>query len=124
MKEKSFEWWTRKEFEDLPNIEDLAQQPQIADSLVILPTRNINGSGFREMNFVVIVGGEPICKLAGSYDLMKIGASVGRKDELPTEVRTVGWGIDCLRTSGLIRIFCKTHIKLSDQGSTFELHFT
>lgn len=59
MKEKTFERWTRKDFESLPDISELNEKPEIADSLVILPTRRLHDSGYRIMHFAVIVNNKP-----------------------------------------------------------------
>ena len=123
MKEKSFEWWTRKDFESLPSINELAQRPTYVDSLVILPTRQIHDSGFRVMHFAVIVDNKPICKMAGCSDVMKIGGTAGWNGKLPCEAEPMGWSIDCLRTSGLLRLFCDTRIKLTEPWSTFDVLF-
>lgn len=123
MKEKSFEWWTRKDFETLPDIEELAVRPTEADSLVILPTRRMHDSGFRIMHFAVIVGGKPICRLAGCSDVMKIGGIGGYNGNPCEPHETVGWSIDCLKTSGLLRLFCDNHIKLRPAFSTFEVFY-
>lgn len=123
MKEKSFERWTRKEFDALPDINELVQRPEEADSLVILPTRHMHDSGFRIMHFAVIVGDKPICKLAGCSDVMKLGGVRGWNGNNPSESRAMGWSIDCLKTSGLLRLFCDTRIRLSAPWSTFDVYF-
>lgn len=123
MKDKSFEWWTRKDFESLPSINELAQRPTYADSLVILPTRQIHDSGFRVMHFAVIVDNKPICKLAGCSDVMKLGGTGGWNGDNPSEARAMGWSIDCLKISGLLRLFCDTRIRLTEPWSTFDVYF-
>ncbi len=126
MKEKRC-WtrWSRKDFEELPNISELKERPEIIDSLVILPTRRMHDSGYRIMHFAVIVNDKPVCKMMGCSDVMKIGGIAGYNGKSTfNQIVPVGWSIDCLATSGLLRLFCDTQIKLSAPLSTFEVFYT
>lgn len=127
MKEKTFERWTRKDFEALPDISELNEKPEIVDSLVILPTRRLHDSGYRIMHFAVIVNNKPVCRMAGCTDVMKIGGTCGWNgktsfDEI-SSITPVGWSIDCLATSGLLRLFCDTRIRLTPPYSTFDVFY-
>ena len=125
MKEKQV-WtrWTRKDFEALPDISELNEKPEIADSLVILPTRRLHDSGYRIMHFAVIVNNKPVCKMMGCSDVMKIGGIAGCNGKATfSQIVPVGWSIDCLATSGLLRLFCDTRIRLTPPLSTFEVYY-
>lgn len=124
MKEKTFERWTRKDFEALPDISELNDKPEIVDSLVILPTRRMHDSGYRIMHFAAIVNNKPICRLAGCSDVIKIGGIAGYNGKSTlNQVVPIGWSIDCLATSGLLRLFCDTRIRLTPPFSTFEVYY-
>lgn len=124
MKEKSFSHWTRKDFEMLPDISTLAEKPAEAASLVILPTKQAHDSGYRILNFAVIVNNKPICKIVGCFDLLRLGSSDGlHGGRLPKPYKPVGWNIDCLATSGLLRIFCDMPLVLTPQMSTFDMYY-
>lgn len=124
MKEKTFERWTRKDFEALPDISELNEKPEIADSLVILPTRRLHDSGYRIMHFAVIVNNKPVCKMMGCSDVMKIGGTAGYNGKATfSQIVPVGWSIDCLATSGLLRLFCDTRIRLTPPLSTFDVYY-
>lgn len=124
MKEKSFSLWTRKDFEILPDISTLAEKPAEAASLVILPTKQAHDSGYRILNFAVIVNNKPICKIVGCFDLLRLGSSDGlHVRRLPKLYRPVGLNIDCLATSGLLRIFCDIPLVLTPQMSTFDMYY-
>ena len=105
--------WTRKEFEALRERrrhEDIGE----FDSLIILPTRRLHESGFRCMDYVAVIGEEPICRLSGCSDLICLDKMTGGK-------------IDCLKGSGLLSIFTQGKLKVdiaSFSYSTLELHST
>ena len=66
---KSFEYWSKKEFEALPKRkwdEGIGE----FDSMIILPTKHIHDSGFRCMDFVAVKGKEPFCRLSGCSDVI------------------------------------------------------
>lgn len=115
--------WTRNDFEALPDISELDEKPEIVDSLVILPTRRLHDSGYRIMNFAVIVNNKPVCRLAGCSDVIKLGGTCGWNGKTPSEARPIVWSIDCLATSGLLRLFCDTRIRLTPPFSTFEVYY-
>ena len=112
---RPFKQWTRKEFEILPDISELDNCPEEADSLVILPTNNLHDSGYRIMYFAVISDNKPICKIAGYSDVIELSSHSPFKQFAPL------WHIDCLEVSGLLRIYCDVPIKFYE-GSTFEVY--
>lgn len=124
--EKSVEYWTRKEFESLP-CREWNQDIGEFNSLVILPTKDIHDSGFRQMDFVAVKGTTPICRLSGCSDVIHIDGIGGygyRWIERTTDrmkVDAKGWCIDCLKTSGLLRIFSDGHLKAGEALSSFDL---
>jgi len=78
------------------------------DSLIILPTRQIHDSGYRCMDFVAVRGTLPVCRLSGCSDVIHIDGVGGYgkwSGEIPDAILAKGWSIDCLRKSGLFRIF-------------------
>lgn len=121
--EKSFELWTRKEFEALPYRK--WNEEIICDSLAILPTRRLHDSGFRCMDFVAIQGNKPICRCSGCSDVFHLGGIGGNnyginQNEIPDRV---AWSIDCLKVSGLLRVFCHHKLVLGSALSSFEVFY-
>jgi len=99
--------YTKKELEHLPARkwqEDIGE----FDSLIILPTQNIHDSGYRCMDFVAVKNGEPVCRLSGCSDVIRIDGigGGGRNYNFKTPLTPKSWSIDCLKKSGLLQIFC------------------
>jgi len=121
---KSFEYWSRKEFEVLPERkwdEEIGE----FDSMIILPTKHIHDSGFRCMDFVAVKGKEPFCRLSGCSDVIHIDGIGGYgewKGNVPTVTPPKGWSIDCLKKSGLLRLFSDGKLKAGRALSSFELY--
>jgi hypothetical protein len=119
----------RKDFEALPHRkwnEDIGE----FDSLIILPLRRRHDSGFRLMDFVAVRRYEPICLLSGSSDVVHIEGIGGygfnwleRYSGLcPRLVPPIGWSIDCLPVSGLLRMFCDREMRVGEATSSFEIY--
>lgn len=87
---------TRKQFEELPYLDGLERID--VDSIVLLPSKNHHDSGFNLYEVVACLGWKPIGKCY-SYDTFSIF--------MEGEYNRVG--IDCLRGSGLMRIFLPTN---------------
>lgn len=131
--EKHYTQWTRKEFEQLPYPEDFHNDIGEVDSLIILPTRRKHDSGFRCMEFVTIQNGKPTYRISGCSDIIHIGGiggynSLQADDEYSERIRNrrtkvTGWRIDCLPTSGLLRIFCGHKLIAGSSTSDFQLYF-
>jgi len=99
---KDINEWTRKEFDALPGRE-WDQEVQF-DSLVILPTRQIHDSNYRCMDFVAVV--------------IHINGIGGYGKDWFTEY----WSIDCLKKSGLLRMFTHGKLTCGPALSSFELY--
>ena len=104
---------TRKELDALPYREGLGDKIEFT-SMVILPGRikDMHESGYRCMDFVAVMGEEPICRLSGCSDMIHIDGIGGygkdwleRYGTVPAMVNRTGWSIDCLRKSGLLRMW-------------------
>lgn len=83
---------TRKQFEDLPYL--TGYESIDIDSIVLLPTRRKDSSGYRIYEVIACLDNKAICRLYG-YDTFSI-------------IMDSSWnrvGIDCLMASGLMRIF-------------------
>lgn len=109
---------TRKELEAVPRRkwdEDIGD----FNYLVILPTRRMHDSGYRSMEFIAIRDGKPLRRLGGCADVIHIGGIA--KPLL--EWTKVGWSLDCLPKSGLLRLFCTAHyIRVGMDISSFEVY--
>ena len=126
--EKPIEKWTRKDFEALP-VRDWQEEVGEFDSLVILPTRSMHDSGFRLMDFVAIKKSIPFIRLSGCSDVIHLDGIGGyghnwREENggLPVSIVPKGWSIDCLKTSGLLRIFSDDTLKAGTALSSFDLY--
>ena len=120
---RSFEYWSMKELEALPERkwdEEIGE----FDSLIILPTSHLPDSGFCCMDFIAVRGKEPFCKLSGCSDVIHIGGyGKWTADRgVPTLVPPKGWSIDCLKKSKLIRLFSDGKLRAGRALSSFELY--
>jgi hypothetical protein len=104
-------YWTRKQFEDLPFRPSWDEELK-CDSIIVLPLRRKHDSGYRVMDFVAVVNGMPICRLSGCSDVLHIDGIGGlgynwleEYHKVPDKVIPSGWSMDCLLTSGLMRFF-------------------
>lgn len=119
---------TQKEFQALPLRKDWSEEV-MADALIILPTRRLHDSHFRCMDFVACVSKDLLLRLSGCSDVMHIDGIGGfgykwleQYGTCPKAVRPIGWSIDCLKTSGLLRIFASSYkIKCGASLSSFEM---
>ena len=100
VKIKSVEYWTRKEFDDLPLIEWKENKVEF-DSLVILPTRHIHDSGYRCMDFVAVAKNKPLYRLSGWSDVIHIDGIAGfgydwlnLYNRCPEMIKPIAWSID------------------------------
>jgi hypothetical protein len=128
MTEKSVDYWTRKEFEALPCRrwnEDIGS----FDSLVILPQRTKHDSGFRCMDFVAVKDNKPFIRLAGCSDVIHLDGIGGyglnwfeKYGTVPVTIPPVSWNVDCLPTSGLLRIFTHGKLWAAPALSSFEIY--
>ena len=131
-KVKGLSEMTRADFEAVPEraVDQWGEDVTGIDSIVILPTRRIHNSDFRCMYFVACKGNKPVVKLAGGSDVIHIGGIGGfgykwleRFSGCPTGVPPISWSIDCLKTSGLLRLFSHGALIADGAGcSSFELY--
>lgn len=120
---------TQAQFRALPHRSELKTDPEPFDSLVILPTRRTHDSDFRCMDFVAVRKDEAICRLAGGSDVLHIDGICGMgehpwslKDNMMVPAKS--WTIDCLKKSGLLRMFSLMQFKLKADMplSSFEVY--
>lgn len=134
MNKKSFTEWTREEFESLPTPKSFTnEEVGEVDSLIILPCEYCHDSGFRCMEFITIQEGEPTYRLSGCSDVLNLSGIGGYNVRtglgnfvLRHKTRLMpanNWCIDCLPTSGLLRIFCDKKIYVGSSLSNFEIYF-
>lgn len=126
---KDMNEWTRKDFEKLPH-RKYGQDIGAFNSMVILPSRRLHDSGYRCLDFVACKGGAPFMRLSGCSDVIHIEGIGGygkRKmilnEPLPRMIPPVGWNIDCLKKSGLLRIWPgTTSMSTGSATSSFEIY--
>ena len=101
---------TRKDFEALPHRE--WDEDIEFDCLVILPMEEKHDGGYRCMDFVAVVGNEAKYLLSRCSDILYINGIGGfgkdwvkKYGGVPEAVPPVGWVLDCLPKSGLLRIW-------------------
>lgn len=99
--EKTLNDWTRAELEALPFRENWTETSEPFDSLIILPTEDIHDSNFRCMDFIAARGDVPLYRCSGGSDVLHIDGIGGPRDKELDKA----WSIDCLRGSGLLRLF-------------------
>jgi hypothetical protein len=124
---KTSEYWTRKELEALPE-RNWNENIGEFDSLIILPTRWIHDSGYRCMDFVATRDNVPFIRLSGCSDVIHINGIGGmgynwlkKFGKCPDAIPPIGWNIDCLKTSGLLRLFTHKNLVAGDALSSFEI---
>ncbi|MBQ2375690.1 MAG: hypothetical protein II298_03345 [Bacteroidales bacterium] len=135
-KEKHYNEWTRKEFEALPKPNCFTNQEiGEVDCLIILPQKHRHDSGYRCMSFVTIQNNKPTYIISGCSDVIHLGGIGGFNiryitsnltyQERIKEKKTpaVSWSIDCLPTSGLLRLFCDKRMYVGASLSSFEIFF-
>jgi len=116
---------TRKQFEALPQREPRST-PLMCTAIVILPTRRMHDSGYRCMDFVAVDDRNmAVCRLSGWSDVVHIdgigGLSIRRRIGEKIPANPHGWSIDCLKKSGLLRLFTGTPIEAGEALSSFEI---
>lgn len=127
-KAKDINEWEVSEFLELPQREwnqDIGE----FDSLIIVPVDEVHDSGFRCMDFVSVEKGFPKYRLSGYSDVVHINGIGGLGHDwlknygtVPDKIPPVGWSIDCLKKSGLIRLFTGSYgLVAGDALSSFEI---
>ena len=123
---KPFYDWTKKELEALPSRE-WNQDVNDFDSLIILPTKQLHDSGFRCMDFIAVKDSQPFLRLSGCSDVIHIEGIGGFGEWTPNRgypefVVPKGWSVDCLKKSGLLRLFSDGRLKVGVAISSFEVY--
>lgn len=121
--------WTRKQFEALPKRKRYDEYIE-CDEIIILPQRTRHDSGFRNMEFVAIRKGKPICRCSGCSDVICLGGIGGSNRVVDPQsgkrqslVKQVAWCMDCLPTSGLLRFWCDKIMVLGADLSSFGIFY-
>lgn len=97
------------------------KKPEIYD------VNGMHDSGYRCMDFVAVKEGKPLCLLSGCSDVLHIdgiggyGKWIPRKG-FPNKVELRDWNIDCLPTSGLLRLWCRGGMTAALALSSFEIY--
>lgn len=86
------------------------------NAIVIVPTGELHDSGYGCMKFILLNNGEIVGVVGGWSDVVHIngigGYGLNYKEALLTDmVKRVGWSIDCLPTSGCLRLFTDRSVK-------------
>lgn len=118
---------TREQIENCP-VRNWDEDVGPFDYLIMLPMEDIHDSGYRCMDFVAVKENLPIARLSGCSDVIHISGIGGlgkrprtEKNLFPREVLPVAWSIDCLKTSGLLRLFNYNQITAGSALSSFEV---
>ena len=89
----------------------------------------MHDSGFQLMDFVACRDNVAICRLSGCSDVLHLDGIGGYgKDWLkkyncvPDMIEPVGWNIDCLPNSGLLRLFTHGKLTVGQALSSFEVY--
>lgn len=116
---------TLAEFMDLPA---RAWSEEVeCDAIIILPTQQEHDSGYMCMDFVAIKDNEAVCRLSGHSDVIHVNGIGGfgvwsPQTGIPSSLPPVAWSIDCLPTSGLLRLWASGwKLKCGPALSSFEL---
>lgn len=108
-----YTYWTIEKFKELPRNSDWQNQNiGKVSNIIILPCDSYNDSGFRNMEFVIIGDNDkPICRVGGGSDIVYF-------KNLPRYIK-----IDCLPTSGLLRLWGKADMRIGRDLSTMYIDF-
>lgn len=118
--------WTIEQFQALPEPSSFTnEEVGLIEGLIIMPTNNLHESGFRLMEFVTIQDDVPTYRVSGCSDVLHLGGiggyNIGRYnfDNMDMLIHRgmmprIEWRIDCLPTSGLVRLFCGKKMYLGE----------
>jgi len=125
---KHYTKWTRKEFESLPRPKSFTNEEiGEVDSLVIIPCKYNHDSGYRCMQFVTIQNNKPTYLVSGCSDVIHLcgidgcNTPIMKNGIVDNYIPVIRWKIDCLPTSGLLRLFADKRIVIGASFSSFEI---
>lgn len=104
--------WTIEQFRALPS-RQWDQPVGPIDELVILPTDEMHDSGFRCMDFAAVRNGVPFVLLSGCTDAMDLRVANAQR-------RGDCWRLDMLPASGLVRLFGRGPISVTEALSSMD----
>lgn len=117
---------TKEDFEKVPERSGWSSDIREFSALVIIPLDYAHDSGWMCMDFVAVSkDGEPICRLSGCSDVLKLDGIDGRGNwrdsRLPSLIEPKGWRIDCL-PCGYLRLFSRDTMTAGPAQSSFEIY--
>ena len=117
---------TKEDFEKVPERGGWSSDIGEFSALVIIPLGYAHDSGWMCMDFVAVSeDGEPICRLSGCSDVLKLDGIGGRGNwrdsRLPSLIEPKGWRIDCL-PCGYLRLFSRGAMTAGPAQSSFEIY--
>ena len=112
---------TKKELRELAFFEPT----QEFNAIIAVPNGCKHDSGYECMELILCDGSEIVGKVGGGSDVIHINGIGGygdwRMKKIPSLVEPIGWSIDCLPKSHLLRIFGDKKLKLDTFiGSDFQ----
>lgn len=113
MNNKHYTEWTIEEFRKLPRNDNWSNK-NIGNvmSIIVLPCENFHDSGYRIMDLVLVdENDEPKCIVGDCYDFLVFKNML---DYIK---------IDCLPTSGLLRLWGKTSMHIGSSLSAINIKF-
>jgi len=89
----------------------------------------LHDSGYRCMDFIAVKDEKPICRLSRCSDVIHIEGIGGlgydwlaRYNEVRVLVPPREWNVDCLKRSGLLRLFNHRGMRVGHALSSFEIY--
>ena len=106
----------------LASIFSFIKEPEIYDIY------GMHDSGYRCMDFIAIKDNVAFCRLSGCSDVIHLDGIGGygkdwykKYEKVPSRVPVHSWNIDCLPTSGLLRIWCRGKLEAGAALSSFDI---
>ena len=112
---------TKKELRELK----FFKPTQEFNAIIVVPNGLKHDSGYECMEFILCDGCEIVGKVGGGSDVININGINGwgdwKRKKIPQSIKPIGWSIDCLPKSHLLRIFGAEKLKLDTFiGSNFQ----
>lgn len=125
---KDMNYWTKRQLKAV-RMRDWDEDIGEFDSLIILPTKHKHDSGYACMDFVAVKDNKPLALLSGCSDVIHIDGIGGfgykwleKYNKCPDAIKPIGWNIDCLAKSGLLRIFTDKPMRVGNVLSSFQIY--